>query len=242
MSPYLIRRSITPDDPQQRYLDMQQRTSGLIDYLRTGQPADCVETDRPGQLPFAPVSHYLWSAHTYRPRAAACCAWYDKGLTVLLAAGESNPKVSHTQHQDAVYEDSCLEFFVCPDPARSQVYLNFELNARGALLLEHGRDRVHRQPFDSRLRDTVLIKTARQSQPNPFWSVYLDIPTDLLLHPLKAKGLEASSVWAPGHQMTVNFYKCGDKTDYPHYGCWHLINSQQPDFHRPADFGSAKLV
>ncbi|MHB1455061.1 MAG: carbohydrate-binding family 9-like protein [Saccharofermentanales bacterium] len=36
---------------------------------------------------------------------------------------------------------------------------------------------------------------------------------------------------------TGNFYKCGDKTDCPHYGCWNPILLPAPDFHVPAFFG-----
>ncbi|MDT3424944.1 hypothetical protein J2Z22_000457 [Paenibacillus forsythiae] len=28
-----------------------------------------------------------------------------------------------------------------------------------------------------------------------------------------------------------NFYKCGDETPIPHYGCWSMVNSASPDYH-----------
>jgi hypothetical protein len=42
--------------------------------------------------------------------------------------------------------------------------------------------------------------------------------------------------------ITGNFYKCGDETEYPHFGCWNLIASPVPDFHRPEYFGEIVLV
>ncbi|WP_269636734.1 carbohydrate-binding family 9-like protein [Paenibacillus forsythiae] len=40
-------------------------------------------------------------------------------------------------------------------------------------------------------------------------------------------GFEAKSgVTFPG-----NFYKCGDETPIPHYGCWSMVNSASPDYH-----------
>ena len=242
MYPYRIKKISGDNDPHQRYLDSQAKTASVVHYIQNEQPVQSVEINSASQLPVAPISHYLWSDHNYSPRAAACCAWYDKGLLVFLAAGERNPKTTYKQHQEPVYEDSCLEFFVCPDPGRSQVYLNFELNAGGALLLEYGTNRENRQQFDTHLRNKIHIKPVKHDLANPFWSVYLDIPADLLLYPLAAAGHQTDSVWVQGHQMAVNFYKCGDKTEHPHYGCWNLITSQHPDFHRPADFGTAHLV
>jgi hypothetical protein len=30
-------------------------------------------------------------------------------------------------------------------------------------------------------------------------------------------------------------------TRYPHYGCWNLIGTERPDFHRPEYFGTIVL-
>ena len=37
--------------------------------------------------------------------------------------------------------------------------------------------------------------------------------------------------------FTGNFYKCGDETEFPHYGMWSEAVSDTPDFHRPECFG-----
>ncbi|HEX9250722.1 MAG TPA: carbohydrate-binding family 9-like protein, partial [Ignavibacteriaceae bacterium] len=34
-----------------------------------------------------------------------------------------------------------------------------------------------------------------------------------------------------------NFYKCGDETEFKHYGMWSLIENSTPDFHLPEYFG-----
>ncbi len=41
----------------------------------------------------------------------------------------------------------------------------------------------------------------------------------------------------PGLEGRANFYKCGDETEFPHYGAWSLRDGG-PDFHRPEFFGS----
>jgi hypothetical protein len=42
--------------------------------------------------------------------------------------------------------------------------------------------------------------------------------------------------------MRGNFYKCGDKTIHPHYGCWSPIELPKPDFHCSDFFGEIILV
>ena len=43
--------------------------------------------------------------------------------------------------------------------------------------------------------------------------------------------------WQKGKVMRANFYKCGDLTVHPHFLSWNPVTSEQPDFHRPCDFG-----
>ena len=34
-----------------------------------------------------------------------------------------------------------------------------------------------------------------------------------------------------------NFYKCGDETEFEHYGAWNKVENPSPDFHLPQYFG-----
>ncbi|MCK7480493.1 MAG: carbohydrate-binding family 9-like protein [Candidatus Moduliflexus flocculans] len=40
-----------------------------------------------------------------------------------------------------------------------------------------------------------------------------------------------------GCRSAANFYKCGDETEFPHYGAWSPVETPAPDFHRPEFFG-----
>ena len=40
-----------------------------------------------------------------------------------------------------------------------------------------------------------------------------------------------------GTVIRANFYKCGDKMQYQHYGMWNEYHVEKPDFHRPEYFG-----
>ena len=37
--------------------------------------------------------------------------------------------------------------------------------------------------------------------------------------------------------LKANVYKCGDKTEHPHYLAWNRVEAPAPDFHRPECFG-----
>ena len=43
--------------------------------------------------------------------------------------------------------------------------------------------------------------------------------------------------FATGDIIKGNFYKCGDDTEYPHFGMWSPVELPAPDFHRPEFFG-----
>ena len=43
-------------------------------------------------------------------------------------------------------------------------------------------------------------------------------------------------VFANGHVMEGNFYKCGDHTASPHWGSW--VPMPRLDFHDPDSFGT----
>jgi hypothetical protein len=41
----------------------------------------------------------------------------------------------------------------------------------------------------------------------------------------------------PGTRSKANFYKCGDETEFEHYGAWSPVDLPTPDFHVPRFFG-----
>ena len=44
-----------------------------------------------------------------------------------------------------------------------------------------------------------------------------------------------------GEVIKGNFYKCGDKTEIPHFGMWSPIDSEKPNFHQPQFFGEMEI-
>ncbi len=131
-----------------------------------------------------------------------------------------------------VHTDSCMELFLMPDPETPQ-YLNWEFNPAGAMYLSIGTDRHKRETVArENYRELFQVKTAIHSAG---WNLEFIIPLTFLRRFFPSLALEAGGV------MRGNFYKCGDNTPRPHYGCWSPINLPQPDFHCPAFFGELRF-
>lgn len=175
-------------------------------------------------IPEFTLDHVLWEPdHGIRARGSIC---HDgRNLYVLLKAKERKIRAEYTVPPSPVHEDSCLEFFFMPDG--EDRYLNFEINPNGCLHLGFGRDRQS--------RETVLLPDPRETFrirtrliPDG-WEAEYRIPVDYLrtFYP----GFACSGI------LRANVYKCGDRTEHPHYLAWHPVASPTPDFHRPECFG-----
>lgn len=173
-----------------------------------------VELHHTGWLEEAPV----------RAWAQLCCD--DSALWVRMEAEESPVRATLREPLDEVYQDSCLEFFLAPDPADSR-YINFEFNPLRNVYLGFGSTRP------TRVRQ-IVSSVEELFRPEPYytekgWGIVYCIPFDFIRNyfpAFQAKG-----------EMAGNFYKCGDKTAQPHYLSWAPMSTDTPDFHRRQDFG-----
>jgi hypothetical protein len=153
----------------------------------------------------------------------------EQAFFLRMICREANPKATYTNPDDPVYKDSCLEAFIdfCPDKD-GPGYVNFEMNANGAMLCAIGPNRAKRR----------FLKDISLAVPHPvalvtdaFWQVELTIPLDLIIH------LYGPIDFVPGTRLRGNFYKCGDQTGHVEYGVWSKIGLERPDYHAPQFFG-----
>lgn len=141
----------------------------------------------------------------------------------------------------AVYQDSCVEFFI--DPFNDGSYYNFEFNCLVTLLLAHGSNRENRVFADEDIlkqivRQSSFIENNMKKAAIPdskipqSWILTVVIPfTALFKHP--GKTLDKS--------FRANFYKCGDLCKPAHYLSWQPIHTEKPDFHRPEYFADFEI-
>lgn len=169
------------------------------------------------------LTHQPWLEPNDVKAFAQVCHDGEK-IYVRMTAVEKNIRATLTQPLDMVCQDSCLECFIAPD--KGARYFNFEWNPLGALYLGFGAERK------TRVRMIVKDKDALFA-PKPFetgdgWGIEFEIPASFI------------RMYFPDFDMSgarANFYKCGDKTEIPHYLAWSNLTSEKPDFHRACDFG-----
>lgn len=124
------------------------------------------------------------------------------------------------------WEDSCVEIFL-QNPANPSEYFNFETTSRGFLLAAHGPDRNNRTTLSQEDIDKVIRTKQVASVAGNLvcWGMTVQIPASLFgLNSFVEKSLRG------------NLYKCGDKSQSPHYLSAFPVETEKPDFHRPEFF------
>jgi len=187
----------------------------------------------------ADIDCYPWDQNGYKPKTEARVAYDAKGFHVLLLSYENEIMATREKQNDAVYRDSCMEFFFKPNPEKDGRYFNFEFNPLGTLTLGLGsgrNDRIRLADNEIFQIRTSVTKDTIKNYTGPFWSIQFMIPFEFIERHFGKLG------FGPGMKMTGNFQKCAEDTEYPHHGCWNEITSKAPDFHRPECFGSLILT
>jgi len=169
-----------------------------------------------------------WTDFPYQPEVSFKIVHDGKTIYIHYAVIEKFPvRMVHTQDQDPVYQDSCVEFFILDDEG---LYHNFECNAKGAILSATGKNRTNRKQRSNKELQDIKRQTSGVEKigDNYHWSLSIGIPF-------------VSVGVVRGNSYRANFYKCGDLTESKHYLSWHPIHTQKPDFHCPEHFGSIEI-
>ena len=172
-------------------------------------------------------------AFPYTPEVRVSLRHDGNNLYLKYEVTEKYIRAVATHDNDAVWEDSCVEFFIAFD---SEGYYNIEANCTGKVLMSHrsGRDSsveyATTEILDSIQREPSLgVEPFATRKAQGQWILILSIPTtSFFKHNLKSfDGLEAQ----------CNIYKCGDKLPEAHFLSYFPIHTTAPDFHRPDFFG-----
>jgi hypothetical protein len=180
----------------------------------------------------ANIDIFPWPAingDDFRPLTTVKMAAGADSLFVFMETSETEIRAELKGLSRQVYTDSCMEFFLMADPDNSTQYINWEFNPVGAMCLAVGTHRYDRHEIQI---DTYmeLFKVKTNISDNG-WNIEYHIPFTFLRSCFPSLKLKQ------GYIMRGNFYKCGDKTARPHYGCWSPIDLPSPDFHCPPFFG-----
>ncbi len=178
-----------------------------------------------------------WPAFPYLPSVRFAMAYDETHLYLKYDVKEQHAQAVTLQSNGPVWEDSCCEFFCSFDDSG---YYNLETNCIGAQLLGwHGRDgskeKATAHVMAALQKSSSLGHTAPLSlEGDVHWQLVLIIPSSVFF---RHKDL----VFKPGMPLRGNFYKCGDKTNVPHFVSWNAIDWPAPNFHLPGFFGNIIL-
>ncbi len=174
--------------------------------------------------------------YPYRPLTAFAIAHSGTAIYIDFFVRCNYLRAVNYRNNSSVHQDSCVEFFVQPDPADPHYY-NFEFNCIGT---PDVAKRLSRDSFE-RFTDEQLARITRVAScgNKPFeevqgmfnWNLLVIIPLDLI-------GISSDSFPVT---MRGNFYKCADMTTVPHFLSWSPVCTENPDFHRPEFFGTLTL-
>ena len=175
---------------------------------------------------------YPWDDNGYKPYVEYELSMDEFGFLMYINVRESDPRRRETEHQRDIYKDSCVEWFVNFMPDSCDRYFNFETNANGAMHVAFRRDRHEGQMLTA---EDIAALNIHAEIKDSTWEVSYSVPFSLIRKYIQQYRFEE------GMKIRTNFYKCGDETEFPHYGIWTEYALEKPDFHRPECFGEIVL-
>lgn len=181
-------------------------------------------------LSWQEIAQANWSEeYPYKPKVSFQIGHDDKHIVLHYAVEEEFIKAQYIRSNEAVWEDSCVEFFLSFD--KGETYYNIEFNVLGTGLIGYGPGvKSLRNRLSAAVIETVQTATSVLSADGrKRWNLLMLIPTRIFEAHLQGS-LSAVSAQA-------NFYKCGDKLPNPHFLSWKAIDHPTANFHLPAFFG-----
>lgn len=163
--------------------------------------------------------------------AKAQLAYGEECFYLHLSTVEANFRAEEMGPLDEPCKDSCLEFFFSPMDSDLR-YFNVEFNFNGCVYLGLGsnvQNLVRLIPEDP--MPTIFEPSIERTEDG--WEIFYKVPYSFI-----RRFFPDFSVYS-GKEMRVNFYKCADLSEPPHYLSWNEVVGEPLTFHRPDCFGKA---
>lgn len=171
-----------------------------------------------------------WIKFPYKPAVSFTIAHNEDYVFLKYFVVEKAIRAVNTQVNSAVWEDSCVEFFIHFNDGKG--YYNFEFNCIGTQLVGFGKSLSDRELLPAavvgNIKSESFVSTVK-IKGSIYWELSVAIPLSTFVH--------HHLVSLVGRQGRANFYKCGDKLPEPHFVAWCAIESEEPNFHLPDFFG-----
>ena len=105
------------------------------------------EKDQFAQCETFEITHLLWGTKAIPKTYGKIACWKDHGFLVEMTCEEADPLRTYTKMNDPVSLDSGMEAFLSLWADRTPLYVNVEMNANGATLMQYGTGRADRTFF-----------------------------------------------------------------------------------------------
>ncbi len=179
------------------------------------------------------ISNYPWDEFGYKPRTYVMVSYDDNGFRVLFVSYETNITTFRMKNNLDICADSCMELFMQFDPKNDERYINIEVNSIGAA---YNAVTLQRGSAECICDEDIALLDIKTRVLKDRWEITYKIPVSYI------KKYIPTYEHKEGNIIRGNFYKCGDDSEYPHYGCFSEIKWTYPDFHRPEFFAEFMLA
>lgn len=188
-----------------------------------------------------PIDRFQWTCAIHPQTTVRIGFLPNVGLLLRFDCIESDPKRTFTTPQSPVCLDSAVEFFLtlAPQlnaetgvPSNDCLYLNFEMNANGALHAKYGKGRKNRITINEQTYRDCNCHVDVQSD---LWIAYLCVPLPLLNELYGIDNLKK------GDSFYCNFYKISESPEIEHYVSFSPVFNKTPNFHLPCCFEKAVI-
>ncbi len=182
------------------------------------------------------VDHFQWTCLCHPKTIGKMGYLPDVGFLLQMECFETDPLRTYTAAQSPVCNDSAMEAFFAfapTTPNAQSMYLNFEINANGAMHAKFGAGRKNRQYISTQAYENCHVTSTILADR---WKISLCIPLSLI------QEIYALDAFTAGDIFYCNFYKISESPAIEHYAAFHPIESDTPNFHVPACFAQALIV
>ena len=179
---------------------------------------------------------FPWYTSGAKDRTEAHLLWDDEALYVAFRAYDPHISAVHTERDDPVSRDDCVEVFIAPDTADVSIYYNFEFNALGTILDRSPRDGRSSGWNAEGLRVAIQIDGTLndETDTDSLWTTEIAIPFDTF------EGFAPRLPPEDGDLWRLNLYRTGGAVNLQ-YITWSDTGTEKPQFHAPQGFGVVRF-
>lgn len=183
------------------------------------------------------INQYMWNSKI-EPKTYGWVGYLEnEGLYVKMVCDEVDPKRECQNHKEMVCKDSAMEIFFAFTEideilTNGSMYLNFEINANGAMYAKYGKGRKNRQFISEEEYEMTECKATVEGKR---WFLEVLFPEKFLNRVCDFERFKQGNIFY------CNFYKIAEYDPILHFGSYSPIENETPNFHLPVFFAEAVI-